>query len=67
VLPTQAEGLVTVQVPVQVSQQAPVGRQGLVGTQATPTKKTLGATHWTGLATVKHAPVAGLQQAPPLG
>ena len=55
------------QVPVQVSQHAPVGTHGLVGVQAWPTKKTLGATHWTGLATGKQAPVAGLQHAPPLG
>ena len=54
-------------VPAQASQQAPEGRQGLVGAQDCWSMKTFGATHWTGLATRKQAPVAWLQQAPPLG
>ena len=56
----------TTQVPVQVSQQEPVCTHA-AGVQGWPAKKMKGAVHWLLLATAKHAPVAGLQHAPPLG
>lgn len=55
-----------VQVPVQTSQHEPVCTHA-AGVQSWLGKKMNGAVHWLELATVKHAPVAGLQHAPPLG